>query len=99
MTGNMIACIIFLSVGIIGLAISVYCFVRMIVKNEEYQFIPGMLFCVLGGVLVIASLAHWNDDEIYKKIECQEYRVEKHVTYSHYNSADTTYTIFYKIKK
>lgn len=98
MSENMIACWVFLVVGIILVIMSLYHFVRMVSdKDAEYRIIPGTLFCVIGGVLVLSSAAHWNDDLEYKIIECKEYKIEE-VTVTNCDSqiVEKTYKISYR---
>ena len=96
MTANMIACISFLSVGILLALFAIYNIIRMFVEeDEEYRIIPVMLSTAVSFICIITPIIHWHDDDEYKTIECSEYKVETITTYSD-TETSTTYKIYYK---
>lgn len=97
MSGNLIACIVFLVIGILLLIMAAYHFIKMLKTDEVYRIIPTMFFSVIGGMLVLAAALHWNDDREYKVIVCKEYKIEQ-VTITKNDSVviDKTYKISYR---
>ena len=99
MTGNLIACIIILSFGVLAIGIVVYNAIKLILNSEEdYRMVPIILFGIFGSLFILSSLAHWNDDKEFRTIKCEEYSVETVVKYSN-GPSDTTYIIHYKRKQ
>lgn len=96
MSGNLIACIIVLVLGIGMIGIVIYSAYRMIAKDEEYMVIPAILFSMFGLFFVLSSVIHWDDDKEYKTIDCSGYYIDTNVKYSKDGQVDTTYTIHYK---
>ena len=97
MTGNLIVCIIFLTIGGALALNGLYNYIKSLVKTgEEYRVIPGMILFVVGIAFIVPSIVHWNDDKEFQTIECSEYKIEKTVSYSSKGQTDTTYTIHYK---
>lgn len=95
MSGNLIACIICLILGIGMVGFAIYSGYRMIAKDEDYMVIPASFFSMIGLVLVLVSVIHWNDDKEYKTIDCSGYYIDTNVKYSRNGQVDTIYTIHY----
>lgn len=99
MTGNLIACIVILSLGLLAAGIAIYNFIKLVHNlDEDYRIIPATLFTIFSFIFILSSLVHWNDDKEFKTIKCKEYNVETVVNYSR-GSSDTTYIIYYKQKQ
>lgn len=96
MSGNLIACIIVLVLGIGMIGFVIYSAYRMIAKDEDYMVIPAIIFSMIGLVFILSSITHWNDDKEYKTIDCSGYYIDTNVKYSKDGQVDTTYTIHYK---
>ena len=96
MSGNLIASIICLVLGIAMLGYAIYSAYRMIAKDEDYMVIPLLFFGMIGFVVVLSSAIHWNDDKEFKTIDCSGYYIDTNVKYSKDGQTDTTYTIHYK---
>lgn len=95
MTPNRIACITFLSIGIILFLIYIYILIKSIKDKDSTTLIWSICLCIITILVILPACIHWHDDE-YKKIKCTSYKIETICTIRNDSVIESKYKIYYK---